>query len=332
VSNRKYPYLILIFVCLLNGVAAAKPNAYFRATGLVEEDPLEADALFASVIRNSGEAKIRRAAMHQLFYLRLRSGRIAEAFPLVSSEAMRDKYDAAVAAHLKIPEKNAGQLIQRLRSACGKNYDLQKLAGYLEEKKAGVASYDFALRVLKKCRSEDALEILPQPEPETDLDKRALALALIAIREGNAVEDGIPVNDRIGELRSRGAAVFGKDAALRGQLLIIEARLALRNSDFPTLTENCRQISEDNALKKFRGQCRFLTAFALIKEGKPDEAYLSLATQKIEPGQVDHRLLRIIAGVAAGKMPREKLRKFMQRASYPECAPILRELAENTLK
>lgn len=310
----------------------AKGGVYFRATGLIEEDPLEADALFASVIRNSGEAKIRRAAIHQLFYLRLRSGRVAEAFSLVSSESMRKKYETAMAAQLKIPEKSAERLIQRLRSACTKSYDLQKLVDYLVEKKAGVAAYDFSYRVLKKCRPADALEILPVPEPEGELDRRALALALVAIREGKSAGSGLEPAQLLNELRSKAAGVLDKDASLRGQLLIIEARQAVKNADFPLVAENCRQVAAEEVLKKFRGQCRLLTAFALLKEGKPAEAYVRLAAQKIQPAQIDNRLLRLIAGVTAGKIPRERLRKFMQRASYPECAPVLRELAENTLK
>lgn len=331
-SSPKFPWFFFSVCLLLVPAVQAKGSAYFRATELTQEDPLEADALFVSVIRNSGEAKIRRAAIHQLFYLRLRSGRTAEAFSLISSESMRKKYASELAAQLKISEKNAERLVQRLRSACGKGRDLQKFADFLEENRSGVSTYDFSFRVLKKCRPADAAEILPVPDSEANMDRRTLALALIAIREGKNAESGSESAQSLIVLKSRAADITAKDAALKGQLLVIEARQAVKNSDFALVAENCGQVAAEEALKRYRGQCRFLTAFALIKDGKPAEAYARLAVQKIPPQQIDNRLLRLIAGVSAGKIPRERLRKFMQRASYPECAPVLRELAENTLK
>lgn len=323
---------ILVLLCLASDGAWAKASPYFRATALLDEDPLEADAIFSSLIGSTNDAKIRRAATHQLFYLRLKSGRSAEAYSLVVTKAMHDKYISAISAELKIPEAQADRLVARLKTACGKNYDLQKISVYLEEKRMAVPVYDFSYRVLAKCRPSDAKVILPAAETWDDYDKRTFALGLFAIREAIASGNAANQKERLAELESRGAALVEKNANLRGQLLIIKSRMAIKNSEFDAVREICRQVYADEGLRKFRNQCRYLNAFVLVKEGKGAEAHALLTNQKVQPIQVDNRLLKLIAGVSAGKVPGKKLETFMQRSSYQQCAPMLRELAAEVLK
>ena len=61
------------------------------------------------------------------------------------------------------------------------------------------------------------------------------------------------------------------------------------------------------------------------------EAYARIASLKITPQDIDNRLLRLTAAVAAEEAPAEKLRKFTRRRSYKECAPLLQKLAEEIL-
>ena len=196
-----------------------------------------------------------------------------------------------------------------------------------------MVAYNFSLAVLERCKVEDPVALIPDlPEDSEKVTARALQLALLEIREAISRDNFERAEELMGDIRSEGKAVLEKEAALVLQLDFTEARLFSKKEDFTAVKDRCAAIEKKKPPRWLRNACRFLAAFAFLKEEKYSEAYAKVANLKVTATEIDNRLLRLTAAVAADEEEAEKLAKFMKRRSYKECAPVLRKLAAEILE
>ncbi len=332
-TSSPHLVLIAIFSFLVFSPLAAKQSAYQRAQALLEDDPREAEALLVHFIRQTGNDKLKRAAAHELFTLRLKQGRLAEAFLQAKSSGFKKRFLSAVEEGLKVSESSAGRLVAALRQECDAGGDAEKIAILLGKNKFPVAAYNFSLTVLERCKVEGSEAILPDfPEEAEKVDARTLSLALLEIRAAISRDDTEEAEALLTEVRKTAANFLEKEPAFALQLDFTEARLFSKKEDFKALGNRCAAIEKKKPARWLRNACRFMTAYAYLKQEKYAEAYARIANLKIVPVETDNRLLRLTAAVAADEEIPEKLEKFMRRRSYPECAEVLRKLAEEILE
>lgn len=320
--------IFICFVCLVVSIQA-KSSTYFSARKLVDSDPREADALLARVAADNADPKISRAALYDLFYLRLKHGRLAEAFAVARTKTMKKKLAEASAAHLGISDKSAERLIHVLRAACQGEVNAGKVSQLLVGKKAGAKVYDLALKALRGCHMNKVAEAVLAQREEGFSSRRLIQLHLMAIRY--ALEDGLDAEAEslVEMLRNGGGEIFMEDKELQGQFALIEARRASRAGDSEAARGHCAAMDAGKKLAVTRRSCRFVLAFALAAEGKFVAGYALVSTEEIENHELDLRLLRLSLKVGAQKAPVEKLRAFQKRASYASTAKSLQELANN---
>ncbi|MBN8221300.1 MAG: hypothetical protein J0L53_10280 [Spirochaetes bacterium] len=333
--NRVIRCLCAGFFLFINFALFAAPSLYRRAQDLAEDDPREAEALFVQFIQQSGDAKIKRAAAHELFTLRLKQGRLKEAFFQGSSGSFRRRFLSAVEEGLKLAESAARRLVAALRRECeaAEQGDAAAIGALLDKHRYPPAAYDFSVSVLERCKVPEPLAVFPEfdaaaQQPEV----RAIQLALMEIREtlaGDDIEEAAALSKAVRESVAR---LPEAATAWALQFDFIEARLAAKKEDFTAVKERCAAIEKKKPPRSLKYACRSLTAYALMREEQYSEAYARLVNLKIAPAEIDNRLLRLTAAVAAGEAPADKLRKFLKRRSYRECAAVLRGLAHAVLE
>lgn len=328
---RRALYLA-ISVLLTASALYPKSSLYQRAAELAEEDPREAEALYVRFIAESGNEKLKRAAAHELFTLRLKQGRLTEAFFQASSSAFRSRFLSALEENLRLDPNPARRLVVALREDCSAEDDAGKTAKLLAKEKYPLAAYSFALTVLTRCNVENPESVIPDlPEERDKIDGRAVNFALLEIREAIGRDDFEAAETLMHEVRQNAGALIEKEPGYGMQLDFARARLDSKKENFSAVLSHCAAIEKKKPPRWIRNACRSLTAHSLLKEGKPAEAYARIASLKIPAQDIDNRLLRLTAAVAAEETTAEKLVKFTRRRSYKECAPLLRKLAEEIL-
>ncbi len=314
---------------LVTTAAAHAASAYDRALALRETDPVEAEALLDRFIRSGPTDKRARAARHELFYLRLKNNRLVEAYPQARTKSFGKKYREAVTLRYNLRPKAVARLLGMLAEGCEEKNAGEGLQMFLNDQKAGAAVYEYAIRVLENCKVEDAANLLPSEKlNEPAGDERELALKLLVARY--AISDNIRAGQIAEVVAAVDAPVLQKSRLLSAQLALIRARLAVAAGDLERAKEHCKTISGPG-LKPVKDACRFLIAVGLANQSDFAEGYKLVAALEIPPAHIDHRLVRVCLGVAAGKISREKLEKFVRRASYRYSAPVLRELTDKVL-
>lgn len=310
----------------------AKASLYQRAADLADEDPREAEALYVRFLAETGNDKLKRAAAHELFTLRLKQGRMGEAFFQAKSAAFTRRFLSALEEHLRLDTSPARRLVTALREECSDEGDAENLSKLLAREKYPVAAYSFAVMILGRCNNDAADSVIPDfPEEKEKIDGRAVNLALLEIREAIGRDDFETASSLLGEVRKNAAALIEKEPGYGLQLDYAEARLDSKQENYAGVFARCASIDKKKPPRWVRNACRSLTAYCLLKQGKAAEAYARIASLKIASQDIDNRLLRLTAAVAADEAPAEKLRKFTRRRSYKECAPLLRKLAEEIL-
>lgn len=323
---------LAVFFLLTSFALYAKSSLYRRAADLADEDPREAEALYVGFIAESGNDKLKRAAAHELFTLRLKQGRLTEAFFQAKSSAFRSRLLSALEEHLRLDTSLARRLVTSLRKECSGDGDAEKIAKLLARDKYPVATYSFAVTILTRCNNDAAASVIPDfPEEIEKIDGRAVNFALLEIREAIGRDDFETATSLLGEVRKNATVLIEKEPGYGLQLDFAEARLASKQEDYEDVLAKCASIEKRKPPRWVRNACRSLTAYCLLKQGKAAEAYARIASLKITPQDIDNRLLRLTAAVAAEEAPAEKLRKFTRRRSYKECAPLLQKLAEGIL-
>ena len=102
--------------------------------------------------------------------------------------------------------------------------------------------------------------------------------------------------------------------------------LAQREHSRAELARKLGELGSDEEAAA-RKACLYLKGFALLKDKKYAQAAKVLNALKAEPREIDNRLLKLTAAVAARQVPVSKLNKYARRASYRYQAKVLRELA-----
>lgn len=326
-------YLLLISLLLLQLPLIAAGSAYQRAQDLLEDDPLEADALLADTVKSTGNAKIRRAARYDLFYLRLRLGRFSEAYPLATGKGMRSKLIKTAAAQFRTTEGKLSRVIAAIDAECSAEGNAERIGEVLAQTKSSVAVYDFALQRLESCKVNEKLQIFPQLSKETQQisEVRLLhvytlkARSLISAGEFETAQQGLTL------LREAAADLLAQNAALELPLLLAEARNAALQAKSDAVNTICRDIGSREDAAAARKACLYLKGFSLLKTQNYPEAAKILNALRAEPREIDNRLLKLAAAVAGRQVPAAKLRKYTRRASYRYQARVLRDLAAEIL-
>ena len=312
---------------MLGGVAtlgAATP--YSRALSLRESDPVEAEALLVQVLQQSAGDKRHRAARYDLFYLRLRHNRLAEAFRQGLTKPFNRKYVDAIATRFHLNEAVARRLIGRLAKTCEQKEIRDTTVVYFSRSKFGAAVYEFAIRVLQNCQVEDAESLLPTDMlAEKSANERELALKLLKIRYG--IADAALAEQQLAQITLQDSDILQASPALNAQFILLQARIAMEAEDLPAAESRCKTINSKGA-RAMRSACQFLLAYHLGKNEKFTEGYRLIRDAEVSPVQIDNRLLRLTLAVGSGTLPVAKLRKFCRRASYPYSAKSLRQLAQ----
>ncbi len=302
---------------------------YNRALALRETDPVEAEALLVQVLQQSAGDKRHRAARYDLFYLRLRHMRLAEAFRQGVSKPFSRRYVDAVATRFHLNEAVTRRLISRLAASCEKKEISEATEAYFFKAKFGAAVYEYAIRVLQSCQVTDAESLLPKDilvnAAETE---RELALKLLKVRYG--IAEFALAEQQLAQLTLHDAELLQANPALNAQFVLLQARVDMEKADLPAAGARCKAIL-GKGTQSMRSACRFLLAYHLAKTGEYSEAYKLVRNEEISPVQIDNRLLRFALAVGSGALPPAKLHKFTRRASYRYTAQSLRELAQQVL-
>ncbi len=315
------------------GSLTAADRTYVRAQELLEDDPLEADALLADTVRNTSNAKIRRAARYDLFYLRLRLGRFSEAYPLATGKGMRKRLIKTAAAQFRTTEGKLSRVIAVIDAECGAEGDAERVGEILVQTKGNAAVYDFALQRLGVCKLTEARGIFPLLSGETQQVSEARLLHVYALKARSLISAAEYDAALEGLLQIRGATadLIAQNASLELPLLLAEARIAALQSKGEEVHVICRNIAARENSLAAKNACLYLRGFALLKDQKYPEAAKVLNALRAEPREIDNRLLKLTAAVAARQLPVSKLRKYSQRASYRYQAKVLRDLAAAVL-
>lgn len=302
---------------------------YQRAQSLIEDDPLEADALLADAIRATGNAKIRRAARYDLFYLRLRLGRFSEAYPLATGKGMRKRLIKSAAAQFRTNEAKLSRVIAATDEECSADGDAGRVGQILAQSKGNAALYDFALQRLEACKMKETRPIFPVLAKENQLISETRLLNIYALKARSLISAGDyeTAQQGIALIREAAADLLSKNAALEWPLLLAEARSAALQANADAVAGLCKKLGSDEDAAAARKACLYLKGFALLKGRKYAEAAKVLNALKAEPREIDNRLLKLAAAVAARQVPVAKLHKYTRRASYRYQARVLRDLA-----
>lgn len=295
----------------------------------MEDDPLEADALLSDTIRNSGNAKIRRAAKYDLFYLRLRLGRFSEAYPLATGKGMRSRLIKTAAAQFRSTEGKISRVIAAIDAACGPEGETGRVGEILAESRSTAAVYDFALQRLEACKAKDRLGIFPVLSREKQQISEARLLNIYVLKARSLISAGEyeTAHEGLAQIREAAADLIAQNAALELPLLLAEARNAALQVHGDEVTAICKNISAREDALSARKACLYLKGYTAIKMQKYPEAAKILNALKAEPREIDNRLLKLTAAVASHQIPATKLRKYTRRASYRYQAKVLRDLA-----
>ncbi len=323
--------LVVLSQCAVTVGLEAKTTDYGRAKALAKADPVEAEALYERFMRDTSWGKMRRAAHYDLFYLRLRNGRLAEAFPLSDSIDLGRKYRRSLADFYGISEGQASKLVRRLHGVCSQEEEASHAGRLLRSEMMPAPVWDFALRVLLRCRTKGRSQLFSSDLFEIEKPTRLQTqLRLIAIRE-QLYADADKAQKLFAIARAAAEAQYGTDEQLKVQLIVLEARIAAAQEDFDRVIELCGEIPADSGMKQARTVCALLTAHALLKKGEAEKAWKKIRNIEINPSELDTRLLRLTIAVAADVEESQKLAEFTRRVSYSYCAKSLRELAAAVL-
>ncbi|MBV6494881.1 MAG: hypothetical protein LDLANPLL_02918 [Turneriella sp.] len=311
----------------------AKASLYSRAQKLSSIDPREAEALYSKFITKTTDSKLKRAAKHELFTLRLNEGRLAEAFFQLQNKSFHKRFLSAMEENFRIPSLRANSLTKLLQMECSPDANIQKIKNYLQKIKANVAIYQFVLTVLFNCGAKDNLEVLPDLEYiAKDLDDYKFYLGLFTLQELLGKGDLEHAKEYLYFLSNTALPQLNNPHKLMQQIVVAEARVELKAGNWEKVEQVCLKLQDIPQKSAARKACTYLRAFASIKQEDYISAHRSLIKIKIHPHEIDNRLLKLIAAFGAGKLEEEKLRKFMRRVSYPECAKILRRAANEVLR
>ena len=324
-------FFVLLAHCTLTVSAEAKTPDYHRAQAIAKADPLEAEALYERFIRDTPHSKLRRAANYDLFYLRLRNGRHAEAFAQAGSKELGRKYSISLADSYGITGQQAANLVRRLQGVCSQEEEVTRIGKLLRSEKMPAPVWDFTLRVMLRCKAHGRSHVFVPDLFELEKPTRLQTqLRLIAIREQLYVDA-----DKAGQLlaitRAATEDQYTDDEQLRMQLLVLEARIAAAKEDYDRVIARCGELASATGAKQAKAACDLLVAHAFLKNGDPAQAWKRIRNATVNPAELDSRLLRLTVAVAAGLEAPDKLVVFRQRASYGYCARSLRELADSVL-
>ncbi len=311
----------------------AASRGYQRAQQLIEDDPLEADALLADTIKSTGNAKIRRAARYDLFYLRLRLGRFSEAYALATGKGMRSKLMKTAAAQFRTTESKLSRVMTAPDQECGAEGDAGRVGQVLAQNKANAALYDFALQRLEACKAKETLSIFPvlTQENQQITETRQLNIYALKVRTLISAGEFEVAKEGLTLIREAAQDLLAKNAALEWPLLLAESRIAAMQGNAEDVGALCKKLGTAEEAAAARSACLYLKGFALLKTGRYAEASGVLRALKPEPREIDNRLLKLAAVVAAGQAPSARLRKYSRRASYRYQAKVLRDLAAEIL-
>lgn len=327
----------LFIVCTLflfqSGYFAAD-RSYTRAQSLLEDDPLEADAILADILKTTPHAKLRRAVKYDLFYLRLRLARFSEAYPLATGKGMRKKFITEAAGQFGVTEGKLTRVLAKLDANCTAASDLTAVTESLVQTKATAALYDFALRRLEACKAEEPLRIFPVLGEESGpiLESRLVNIYLVKARALISAGEYETAREGLTRLGAAAEKLIADKPQLAVQLMLTQARESATSLRSDEVNPYCTQIAEYEGFTTARQACTYLRGYALLKQGKSAEAAKILLPLKAEPHELDNRLLKLCAAVSVKRQPAEKLRRFTHRASYRYQARVLRDLAAEILQ
>lgn len=324
-------FFCLLVTFLTVGSAEARTSDYRRAQVLAKSDPLEAEALYERFMRETPNAKIRRAANYELFYLRLSNGRLAEALAQSGNKEFGKKFSTAVADAYGITGEQASGLVRRLRAICAEEGEVSPLGNYLRQRQMPAPVWDFTLRAMLRCKATGRSQIFAPDLFELERPTRLqTALRLIAVRE-QLYADADKAAQLFAITRSAAEEQFAGDEQIKVQLIVLGARIAAAKEDDAQAFALCEELPPGQPAKQARAACDLLLAHALLKKHEPAKAWKKIRQVPVNQLELDNRLLRLAVAVAAGVAKPEKLATFAKRASYPYCARSLRELAESVL-
>lgn len=322
--------LVLVLSWIGKNLFAASP--YQRALQLAESDPLEAEALLEQVRQGAGNAKLRRAAAIQLFYLRLGNGRLVEAYPLLRGKSQHKKFIGALSTQLHTSASSTVRLLHAVKVECKAAGDAAAVGSILDEQAYPATAYDFSLRLLRKCGAKNLAKIFPPEILGAEIaDIRSAQIILVYVREVKGEDAARVAHELIERLKNFALHSAGAQNDLLQQAALAEARLAARNEEHADVVRLCDGIRDVGESRNILTACAYLSGFAYAHLGQTKKAHAILSAQKANATDVDHRLLKLTVAVAAGNAPKKSLKAYMRRASYPYCAAILRKFASEVV-
>ena len=324
---------LLAAAFLLTVVARAEARSpdYRRAQALVKSDPLEAEALYERFIRETPHDKMRRAAGFDLFFLRLRNGRFVEALVQSGQKQFTRKYHTALSDAYGITNAQAASLARHLRAACAKEEQPDTIGSFLRAQHVPASVWDFALRVLLRCGIKGRSQVFAADLFEGGkVTRLQVALRLIAVREQLYVEGG-KATELLAATRAVAEEHFADDELLKLQFILLEARIAAVREEYDAVIERCTDLPPGKHATQANAACDLLVTHALLQKGEAAQAWKRIRKVQVDPLDLDKRLLRLVAAVAAGVVEPEKLAHFSRRASYGYCASSLRQLAGSVI-
>jgi hypothetical protein len=321
-------FILTFFIGVAALNARGPKTAYQKGKELMDEDPAEAEAWLSIAFKDVANSKIRRAARYDLFYLRLRHGRTAEALPLASTKTMHRRLRIAVADGLGISGRSAGQIIAYLSSACQTKKVSEKLRVYLESDVRSIREIDFAVRTGRACGVRDFAAMIPVGKL-AEGGRRQINRELYRLREAIYEPDLDATIAALSKLREASSDAIEGEKSLQLQLLLLEARIAARQEDFTVLTERCAEIRKLQAKGSSARSCIFLETYGHMHRGQAQQAWKLIGKVRLGAYETDNRLLVLVTAVAAKKRPRNELLRWLRRKSASDLAPMLRELAKS---
>ncbi len=327
--DKMLRFALGLFAGLIFVQAITARNRYYRAQALLEKDPLEAEALLVRFIDKTHDTKMRRAANYQLFYLRLKQHRFAQAFLQATQKEMRKKFSTALSELWQMDESESGTLLTRLRTSCESKADLTDVRETLSSKPFPIEAYDFTLEVLALCKVPQRSQIfapnLFEIENPSALERR---LQLVAVRE-QMYADSATARSLLKYIKKNDDP---QDIQKNAQYLLFSARIASLENNHDQVHESCAQISKKKKVAPLRRACDFLVVFSFLMTSDFNAAYELVQKMHIRPAEIDYRLLRVSAAVLSGNEPLVELKRFTKRASYLYCAASLRDWVESMLE
>ena len=324
-----YVFIVLLFASDLH------PNKklLLKAVDLAPSDPMEADAIYEKIARESDEKKLAKAASFNLFYLRIKSNRFGEAFILAQSKSLREQWARRVAENYELSKEASENIHTLLHRACYEKKDPHALGKYFSANQVSVKLYELASDVLRRCNAKDRQKFFSELDGVIDdADSPAVRtqkLLLLAIK--THIESG-EEEEAVKWLTYLDRVIEDETLQIVNQKNYLWARFYFRKSQFDKLDEYCRKIESKSENKVIERSCRFMQAFALLTVERTADALNLIHDDDIQAMEIDFRLLKLIALVKAAKVEKGELKKYMNRFSYIQCAPKLRKLAKEVLK